>query len=168
MTGPHAAASAADVAAVAELLGRDPAGEFRVVVRRPDGAPVVIVNAPFLHDGTPMPTRFWLVGEPERTWVGRLEAAGGVDRAEAEVDAGELAAAHARYAAERDASIPRDHRGPRPSGGVAGTRRGVKCLHAHYAWLLAGGEDPVGRWVADHLHEVGGRPDAPYHRPDAT
>ncbi len=36
----------------------------------------------------PMPTRYWLVGEPERTWISRLEAAGGVNRAEAEVDAG--------------------------------------------------------------------------------
>ena len=26
----------------------------------------------------------------------------------------------------------------RPTGGVGGTRRGVKCLHAHYAWYLAG------------------------------
>ncbi len=39
------------------------------------------------------------------------------------------------------------HTGPRPFGGVGGTRQGVKCLHAHYAWLLAGGDDPVGRWV---------------------
>ena len=45
---------------------------------------------------------------------------------------------------------------PRPSGGVGGTRTGVKCLHAHYAWHLAGGDDPVGRWVADHLREVDG------------
>jgi len=30
---------------------------------------------------------------------------------------------------------------------------GVKCLHAHYAYLLAGGDDPVGRWVAE---QVGG------------
>jgi hypothetical protein len=37
---------------------------------------------------------------------------------------------------------------------VAGTRRGVKCLHAHYAWHLAGGDDPVGRWVAARLAEV--------------
>ena len=28
---------------------------------------------------------------------------------------------------------------------------GVKCLHAHYAWHLAGGDDPVGRWVAERL-----------------
>ena len=59
--------------------------------------------------------------------------------------------AHARYAAERDAAIPPGHRGPRPSGGVGGTRTGVKCLHAHLAWYLAGGRDPVGRWVADEL-----------------
>ena len=38
-----------------------------------------------------------------------------------------------------------------PSGGVGGTRQGVKCLHAHYAWFLAGGDDPVGRWVERRL-----------------
>jgi hypothetical protein len=27
----------------------------------------------------------------------------------------------------------------------------VKCLHAHYAYLLAGGDDPVGNWVAERL-----------------
>jgi hypothetical protein len=29
----------------------------------------------------------------------------------------------------------------------------VKCLHAHYAWFLAGGDDPVGAWVAERLAE---------------
>jgi hypothetical protein len=28
---------------------------------------------------------------------------------------------------------------------------GVKCLHAHYAYLLAGGDDPVGHWVASRV-----------------
>jgi exopolyphosphatase/guanosine-5'-triphosphate,3'-diphosphate pyrophosphatase len=28
----------------------------------------------------------------------------------------------------------------------------VKCLHAHLAWYLAGGADPVGRWVASKLN----------------
>lgn len=107
-----------------------------------------------------MPTRFWLVGEPERTWVGRLESGGGVDRAEAEVDAEVLAAAHRAYAAERAGALPPDHGGLVPGGGVAGTRIGVKCLHAHYAWWLAGGDDPVGGWVADHLDEAGGAPPA--------
>ena len=143
-----------DRVAVSELLGREPQGRFEVVVRHADGSPVVIRNEPLLEDGTPMPTRWWLVGEPERTWVGRLESTGGVDRAEAEVDADELAAAHRRYAAERDAAMPAGWAGPRPSGGVGGTRVGVKCLHAHYAWWLAGGVDPVGRWVDDRLDEV--------------
>jgi len=140
-----------DRAAVAALLGREPQAGFEVVVRRGDGAPVVIRNQPLLDDGTPMPTRYWLVGEPERTLVGRLESTGGVDRAEAEVDAAELVAAHERYAAERSAALPAGWSGPAPSGGVGGTRTGVKCLHAHYAWFLAGGDDPVGRWVADRI-----------------
>ena len=87
----------------------------------------------------------------ERRIVGRIEGDGGVRRAEAAVPAVEIEAAHARYGAERDADIPAGHTGPRPSGGVGGTRRGVKCLHAHYAWHLAGGDDPVGRWVADRF-----------------
>lgn len=144
-----------DREAVAALLGRPVRGAFRVVVRHRDGTPVVIENAPLLDDGTPMPTRWWLVGEPERTWVGRLEAASGVARAEAAVDPGELAAAHARCAAERDAALPPGYQGPRPTGGVGGTRRGVKCLHAHYAWWLAGGDDPVGAWVARELAAQG-------------
>ena len=135
---------------VAELLGRRPAGRYEVVVRDRRGGPVVIRNAPLLDDGTPMPTRYWLVGRDEVVAVSRLEAAGGVAAAEAAVDADELAAAHARYAAERDAEVPpqAEHR---PTGGVGGTRRGVKCLHAHFAWQLAGGDDPVGRWVAAQL-----------------
>ncbi len=144
-----------DRAFVAESLGRAPRGAFRVVVRHRDATPLVIENAPLLDDGTPMPTRWWLVGEPERTWIGRLESAGGVARAEAAVDPAALADAHARYAAARDAHLPVDHHGPRPAGGVGGTRRGVKCLHAHYAWWLAGGDDPVGAWVADRLAEDG-------------
>ena len=132
------------------LLGREPEGRYDVVIRGADGGPVVIRNAPLLDDDTPMPTRYWLVGRNEVIAVSRLEAAGGVRAAEAAVDPNELAAAHARYAAERDAELPADA-DPRPSGGVAGTRQGVKCLHAHYAWHLAGGDDPVGRWVADQL-----------------
>jgi hypothetical protein len=145
-----------DRAAVEALLGRPVQGDFEVVVRHPDGSPVVLRNHPLLHDGTPMPTRFWLVGEPERTLVSRLEAGGGVRRAEAEVDPEQLRAAHDRYARERETAIPTDHTGPRPSGGVGGTRAGVKCLHAHYGWYLAGGDDPVGAWVAARLEPAAG------------
>lgn len=140
-----------DLAQVAELLGREPEGDFEVVVRDANGDPLVLRNAPLMHNGRPMPTLYWLTGKTALREVSRLEAAGGVRAAEAEVDAAELAATHARYADERDACLPHDYVGPRPSGGVAGTRQGVKCLHAHYAYHLAGGDDPVGRWVATRL-----------------
>ncbi|HLM97073.1 MAG TPA: DUF501 domain-containing protein [Acidimicrobiales bacterium] len=133
------------------LLGRSPSGEFTVAVRRRDGRPAVIVNAPLLDDGRPMPTRYWLVDAELREAVSRLEAAGGVRRAEAAVDRDALADAHARHGAERDRALPVGHSGPRPSGGVGGTRKGVKCLHAHLAWTLAGGDDPVGRWTVEEL-----------------
>jgi len=136
---------------VVALLGREPRGEYEVVVRDAAGEPVVIRNAPLLADGTPMPTLFWLVGDGLREAVSRLEAAGGVRAAEQAVDSADLRRAHDAYARERDALIPDDHEGPRPSGGVGGTRQGVKCLHAHYAWFLAGGDDPVGRWVQEQL-----------------
>ncbi len=143
-----------DVAALTVLLGRAPRGAFDIVVRDAADEPMVIRNSPLLDDGTPMPTRFWLVDPALSTRVARIESAGGVRAAEAAVDAEELQRAHDRYAAERDAAIPADHAGPRPHGGVGGTRRGVKCLHAHYAWHLAGGDDPVGRWVAAALAEA--------------
>ncbi len=143
-----------DRARVEQLLGRPPRGAFDVVVRDECGDPVVVRNAPLLDDGTPMPTRFYLVGRVLVRSVSRLEGAGGVREAERSIDADEIAALHERYAAERDAAIPKGHAGPRPSGGVGGTRIGVKCLHAHVANQLAGGDDPVGRWALERLDPI--------------
>ncbi len=142
-----------DRVVVAELLGRQPQGDYEVAVRRNDGSPVVLRNEPLLTGGRPMPTRYWLIDRALNRAIGQLESTGAVDRAEAEVNPVELAAAHARYAAERTSRLPADHRGPAPSGGVGGTRVGVKCLHAHYAYFLAGGDDPVGRWVDERLRD---------------
>jgi hypothetical protein len=144
-----------DRRSVARLLGREPSGSFEVVVRASNGDPMVIRNAPFLADGTPMPTLYWLVDKRLHEAVSRIESTGGVRLAESETDPEELARAHASYASERDAEIAAEHVGPRPSGGVGGTRQGVKCLHAHFAWYLAGGDDPVGRWTASHLEAQG-------------
>lgn len=140
-------ATPADVDAVVARLGRAPQADFEVVVRTPAGDPVVLRNAPLLRDGTPMPTRYWLVDPELNRLVGAVEAEGGVRAADAAIPPDEIAAVHAAYAAERDAAVPTGHPGPRPSGGVGGTRRGVKCLHAHYANLLAGADDPVGAWT---------------------
>ena len=142
-----------DIETLTVLLGREPRGDFDIVVRDDAGAPVVIRNAPLLDDGTPMPTRYWLVDPELVLQVSRLESSGGVRAAAADVDPEELARAHERYAAERDGALPARHEGPSPHGGVGGTARGVKCLHAHYAWHLAGGDDPVGRWAAARLAE---------------
>jgi uncharacterized protein len=147
-------ASPAEVDLLTRLLGRAPRADFDVVARTASGDPLVIRNAPLLDDGTPMPTRYWLVDPAVSRVVATLESAGGVRRAEAEVDPDALRAAHAAYAAERDAALDPTHTGPRPSGGVGGTRVGVKCLHAHYAHFLAGGTDPVGGWVDRRLAEA--------------
>ncbi|MHB1516982.1 MAG: DUF501 domain-containing protein [Acidimicrobiales bacterium] len=141
----------ADADAVASLLGRRPEGRFEVVVRSESGVPAVIRNEPFLIDGTPMPTLFWLVDPVLCAAVGRLESGGGVREAESEIEPAAIGAAHARYARQRDSDIPSDHLGPAPEGGVGGTRTGVKCLHAHLAWWLAGGDDPVGSWTASRI-----------------
>ncbi|MDA3014459.1 MAG: DUF501 domain-containing protein [Actinomycetota bacterium] len=139
---------------VQELLGRQPMGDFAVVARDPNGDPLVIENAPLLADGTPMPTRYWLVGQSATHAVSVLEAHGGVRWAEASIDPKTIEQTHQRHAAARDATIDPDHTGPRPAGGVAGTRTGVKCLHAHYACHLAGEDDPIGQWVAERLSEL--------------
>ncbi len=138
-------------ARVTELLGREPMGDYEIVVRRRNGDPVVLRNAPLLPDGTPMPTRYWLCDPALRSAIGTLESEGGVRDAEAELGPESIARAHAEYAAERDRAMPADHEGPAPQGGVGGTRRGLKCLHAHYAHWLAGGDDPVGEWTQRRL-----------------
>lgn len=140
---------------VTRLLGREPMGEFEVVLRRTDGSPVVLANGPLLESGRPMPTRFWLADRALNRWIGQLESLKGVKRAEAELDPAAILATHRAYEAERDALMPEGHCGPRPSAGVGGTRQGVKCLHAHYANYLTGAPDVVGEWVQGQLLEVG-------------
>jgi len=144
---------AADDREVIEVqIGRPLRAESEVVARCHLGLPVVVRVPPHLDDGTPFPTLYWLTCPLAVTRIGRLEGGGGVKRMEAKADSdplfGEgLQRAHAEYAAERDASITNEA-APRLTGGVGGTTRGVKCLHAHYAHHLAGGENPVGELVA--------------------
>jgi len=144
-----------DRAAVTELIGRVPQGDFSVVVRNAAGQPVVLRNAPLLHDGTPMPTLYWLVGKTEVAAVGRLESTGAIDVVEELVGLEEIALIHQRYQQERLALMPANHTGPAPSAGVGGTRTGVKCLHAHLAHWLAGNDDAIGEWTAQRIAETG-------------
>jgi hypothetical protein len=144
------APSADEIDQVARLLGRPPGGRFRIVVRRVDGSPVVIENAPHLDDGTPMPTLFWLVDPSLREQVSRVESLGGVKRLEATLDPHAVDEAHQRYARRREALVEHPEL-PQPSGGVGGTRTGLKCLHAHLAAFLAGLEDVAGRAVSEEI-----------------
>lgn len=148
----------ADREVMAVQIGRPLRADSVPVVRCPLGLPVVVAVPPLLDDGTPFPTRYWLTCPLAVRRIGRLESAGGVGEMErrAEEDpafGARLDAAHARYAAERDALVPPDAV-VRPSGGVGGTRIGVKCLHAHYADHAAGHDNPVGDAVAPSVEPL--------------
>ena len=139
-------------------IGRPLRAESEVVARCPLGLPVVAAVPPILEDGTPFPTRYWLSCPLAGTRIGRLEASGGVRAVERHANADQefgaaLVSAHARYAAERDTLVPEGTH-PAPSGGVAGARAGVKCLHAHYADHAAGNDNPVGAMVAPWIEPL--------------
>jgi exopolyphosphatase/guanosine-5'-triphosphate,3'-diphosphate pyrophosphatase len=146
---------ATDVEAVREQLGREPTTPFTIAARCTGGHPLVIRNDPFGADGAPFPTTFWLSCPDAAKAVSAIESDGWIARLNEryEQDAAfrtDLDRAHTDYAAERAEA---DERG-RDLAGVGGTRRGVKCLHAHYAYRLAGGDDPVGAWVAERVEPV--------------
>ena len=143
-------ASLDDQRLVEALIGRPLGGRFAVVVRARDARPIVIENEPHLRDGTPMPTLYWLVDPELHDAVSRLESDGGVHRFETLVDAQALVRTHDEYARRRrEVTVRTDL--VQPSGGVGGTRVGVKCLHAHLANYLVCASDPVGELVATTL-----------------
>ena len=152
---PNRELRSSDLAAVREQLGRAPTTAFTVVVRCTGGHPLVIRNAPRDAAGAPFPTTYWLTCPEAGKAVARLEAGGAIARFNEQersdpAFAQALLAAHRSYAEDRAADLPE----ALEDGGVGGTRRGVKCLHAHYAFHLAGGVDPVGRWVAEQVEPI--------------
>jgi exopolyphosphatase/guanosine-5'-triphosphate,3'-diphosphate pyrophosphatase len=152
-----------DLRAVREQLGREPTVPFTVVASCRTAHPLVIRNGTRDADGAPFPTTFWLTCPEATRAVARIESRGAIRGLNEliQTDAGfadAAAAAHAEAAAVREADEP----GAGDWGGVGGTRTGIKCLHAHYANHLAGGDDPAGRWVAERVEPV--HPDAPAGR----
>lgn len=139
-------------------IGRSQRADSEVVSRCHLDLPVVIQVPPLLDDGTPFPTLYWLSCPAAVARIGRLESSGGVRRMEAKAEADNafgaaLEEAHRSYAGERDALVPPDAR-PAPSGGVGGSAKGVKCLHAHYAHARAGRDNPVGELVRDWIEPL--------------
>lgn len=100
-----------------------------------------------------MPTRFWLLESNIFKAVSKLESAGGVKKVQEEIDLETIQKIHSEYEKNRDQLIDDGYLGPKPSGGVGGTRRGVKCLHAHVANFLATKNDVIGQWAIEKIDE---------------
>ncbi len=138
----------AEISEVVECLKRVPSGPFTVVVRnKVSKGAIVIMNYPLLNNGSPMPTLFWLIGKQEVKSVSRIEAQYGLKAIEQMFEAGKIREIHRKYFAMRDALMPVGYGGVGPTGGVGGTARGLKCLHAHLANFMATRDDDVGKWV---------------------
>ena len=116
-----------------EQLGREPTTPFAVVARCPGGHPLVIRNHPLDAMGRPFPTLYWLTCPEAVRRVSGLESEGWIDRLERQFDEDAIGSVRELYAQERGEQLPE----ARGWGGVGGTRRGLKCLHAHAAFALA-------------------------------
>jgi exopolyphosphatase / guanosine-5'-triphosphate,3'-diphosphate pyrophosphatase len=142
---------ASDLGAVREQLGREPNVPFSVVARCSGGHPLVIRNRPRDAEGHPFPTIYWLTCPEAVRAVSGVEAEGWIARlGDDPATSARVEEAHRAYAAERGEMVP----GAERWGGVGGTRRGIKCLHAHYAYHLSGGDDAVGRWTAQRVEPI--------------
>lgn len=148
---------ARDSEVLALQIGRPLRATSKVLRRCDLGLPIVAEVPPVLDTGEPFPTRYWLTCPLAHRRIARVEARGGVRDAQRKLESDPVLAraldeAHARYARERDASLPTDalHR---PRGGVGGSSGGVKCLHAHYADFAAGNDNPIGRLVHEEIGE---------------
>lgn len=153
------AVPADDDVIVAHQLGRRPRRPYRVLRRCPYGHPQVIVSPPVLQDGERFPTWAWLTCPHLRKMVGHEESAGRCAAFARRATSDPGFAARLRIVDER----VREARGREAGGedatphcGLAGQRDplGVKCLHAHVAYALAGLGDPIGEEV---LASVGDR-----------
>jgi len=151
-TGP---ATPADLAVVAEQLGRTPRGTRAVAHRCPCGLPDVVATTPRLADGTPFPTLYYLTCPRAVAACSRLESAGLMREMSARLATDpDLAAAYRR--AHEDYLARRAEVGSVPE--IAGVSAGgmptrVKCLHVHLGHALAVGPgvNPFGDEVRERV-----------------
>ena len=144
---------------VAVQIGRPPRSRVPVTTRCHLGMPVVIDVPPILDDGTPFPTMHWLTCPLATIRISRIESGGGVGiadeliRTDPEVRVA-FEAAMQRYARARTSLLPQGWDGPVPTGGIAGSSGGVKCLHAQYADTASGNDNPIGDDVARRIEPL--------------
>jgi len=151
VTGPRTP-SAADLAAVACQLGREPRAVTAIAHRCPCGLPDVVQTAPRLPNGTPFPTLYYLTCPRANAAISRLESAGMMREmtARLQADAGlreRYLAAHHDYVRRRALAAEDAGLEPLPPGtqSAGGMPDRVKCLHALAAHALAvPGVNPLG------------------------
>jgi len=122
-------------------LGREPA-PFCVAARCPYGLPSVIEN----ERSREMPTSFWITCPSLKADISRIEAAGGVKKAETKLGPDAVATVHEEHQRRYGTRVA-------GVGGGEGERVGrIKCLHAFTALQLAGSiPNPVAKWTLERL-----------------
>jgi len=126
-----------DLEAIARQLGRPPR-PFRVAARCTFGVPSVIEN----ERSRNMPTSFWITCPSLEKAISRLESAGGVRTAGAELGEETVEEVHAHHLARYGTRV----------AGVGGPGGHVKCLHAFSALHLSGSIlNPVAEWTLERL-----------------
>lgn len=153
-----AAVAAADLATLAEQLGRVPRGVVEIAARCVCGRPTVVRTAPRLEDGTPFPTMYYLTHPAAVSAVSTLESQGVMYRMTERLATDEdLAAAYTR--AHEQYLSRRAELGEVPEidqVSAGGMPQRVKCLHALLAHTLAEGPgvNPIGDETLDLLAGV--------------
>lgn len=149
-------ATAGDVNAMREQLGRDMRGVVSIARRCGCGRPAVVRTAPRLEDGTPFPTSLYLTLPWLTLEISRVEATGVMaqytQRLEEDADLAErYRLAHERYLARRDQLGHAEEVAGVSAGGMP-TR--VKCLHALVGQALAEGPgiNPIADEVLAAIH----------------
>ncbi|MGI6038266.1 MAG: DUF501 domain-containing protein [Limnochordia bacterium] len=158
-----------DLQVIERQLGRRPRGVLDIACRCFQDKPAVIITSPLIGPQNQIfPTNWWLTCPWLNRAIGFLEGQGAIEELGGQID---LTVVHGTYALQRQALIPWRQRSrlfqEAPERyevlverGVAGIAPpgGIKCLHTHYAYWLAGEDNPVGQWVHDHLtKEILGR-----------
>lgn len=148
----------ADLAVVAEQLGREPRGVVAIAARCVCGRPTVVRTAPRLPNGTPFPTTYYLTHPGAVAAVSTLEASGLMTQMTARL--AEDPALAARYQrAHEDYLVARGELGDVPeiagisAGGMPGR---VKCLHVLVGHALARGRgvNPFGDEALELIADV--------------
>ena len=134
-----------DQALVEAQLQRPLNSAWRVARRCHLGVPMAIENHPYMEDGTPFPTLYWLTCPVLVKRASQLEGQGWMadlnDRlTEDESLRARLKTALTRLIARREQHAHLVDSGAPPGGGPDK----VKCLHAHLAHELSDSPNPVG------------------------